>query len=317
MLASKAKGRLKRVIKRALGPVGNSTPKGESVKGQQWSIGVLFGESPFRLESPQEFVNPVLTPEDIPDVQAALIADPFMVRSDYTWHMFFEILDQRTFRGKIGLATSVDGGKWTYRGIVLEEPFHLSYPHVFHWGNEYFMIPESYQADSVRLYRAAEFPSQWEFVSTLISGRDYVDPSVFFFNDVWWLFVGHGDSPYRANHLQLFCSRELTGPWVEHPKSPIVDDNSKIARPAGRVLVSESRVVRFAQDCSEDYGTHVRGFEITDLTAASYGERELEENPILARSGAGWNAAGMHHIDPHQLEDGRWMACVDGWMFKG
>jgi hypothetical protein len=34
----------------------------------------------------------------------------------------------------------------------------------------------------------------------------------------------------------------------------------------------------------------------------------------LSASGRGWNGSGMHHIDPHRMEDGRWIACVDGWL---
>jgi hypothetical protein len=35
--------------------------------------------------------------------------------------------------GEIGLATSEDGLKWDYKQVVLNEPFHLSYPYVFEW----------------------------------------------------------------------------------------------------------------------------------------------------------------------------------------
>jgi len=37
------------------------------------------------------------------------------------------------------------------------------------------------------------------------------------------------------------------------------------------------------------------------------------DNPILRASGAGWNAAGMHHLDAHEVASGRWVAAVDGW----
>ena len=37
------------------------------------------------------------------------------------------------------------------------------------------------------------------------------------------------------------------------------------------------------------------------------------EDPVLGARNDGWNEMGMHHIDPHLLEDGTWLACVDGW----
>jgi hypothetical protein len=33
---------------------------------------------------------------------------------------------------------------------------------------------------------------------------------------------------------------------------------------------------------------------------------------VLHPSGGGWNAKGMHHIDPHRLDDTHWLASVDG-----
>jgi len=35
------------------------------------------------------------------------------------------------------------------------------------------------------------------------------------------------------------------------------------------------------------------------------------ETPIVTRSGKGWNAAGMHHVDLHKIED-KWIGAVDG-----
>jgi hypothetical protein len=56
----------------------------------------------------------------------------------------------------------------------------------------------------------------------------------------------------------------------------------------------------------------VYGFQVTDPGATSYREHGAPA-PVLGGSGSGWNAAGMHHVDPHREADGRWIACVDGW----
>ncbi|HJZ58472.1 MAG TPA: hypothetical protein VKE74_26255, partial [Gemmataceae bacterium] len=88
----------------------------------------------------------------------------------------------------------------------------------------------------------------------------------------------------------------------------------RIARPGGRVVVDRKRVVRYTQTCIPHYGTAVRAFEVTELMPKTYAERELGPAPMLGPAGAGWNACGMHHIDPHPLDGGGWVACVDGWM---
>jgi hypothetical protein len=233
--------------------------------------------------------------------------------------MFFEVLVRDAVKGdigQIGLATSPDGLHWEYQQIVLREAFHVSFPHVFRWQGDYYMIPETYQANAVRLYKAVEFPTKWRFEKTLIEGEEFVDACPFFVNDRWWLFTSGGTPPMRADALRLHCAAELAGPWIEHPESPIHTMNSHIARPAGRVLVSGDRVFRFAQECEPFYGTLVRAIEITELTETVYREQAVGAVPILQGSGNGWNAVGMHHIDLHVLDDGQWLACVDGWAWE-
>jgi hypothetical protein len=91
-----------------------------------------------------------------------------------------------------------------------------------------------------------------------------------------------------------------------------IEGNAHIARPGGRVLVLNDRIIRYTQDDDPIYGYQLRAFEITELTRTSYQEREAAQNPVLQASGTGWNADGMHNIDPHPVGDGTWMACVDG-----
>jgi len=297
--------------------VSNRTLKGISLRNfvkkfvqrqSEWSIGIYIGKSPFDFVSSKNISNPVLTAKDVTDVPAEFVADPFMLHENDTWYMFFEVLNAQSDRGEIGLATSVDGWRWNYKQIVLTQPFHLSYPYVFKQKNEYYMIPESYQANSVRLYKAIDFPTKWSFVKTLLDGSDYVDSSIFHFNSKWWLFT----SSTKNDILRLYFANELMGAWNEHPKSPVIEGNAHIARPGGRVIVFDGKVVRYTQDDEPIYGNQVRAFEITELTPTTYAEKEVQENPILKSSTIGWKVKKMHHIDPHCIDKDKWIACVDG-----
>jgi hypothetical protein len=310
---------LKKIIKNTLSilanqlppQVANNLPLGMRNKKERWSIGIYIGSSPLKITDSQKIKNPVISRRNITDVRAGFVADPFMLWVNSTWYMFFEILNQKTQRGEIGLATSQNAVDWAYRQIVLAEPFHLSYPYVFEWKNEYYMIPESAQAEAIRLYRASQFPLEWTFIGDIMSGSSFLDSSVFRYADTWWLFT-ETSSDYQFDTLRLFYSNELLGSWVEHPKSPIVSGNAHIARPGGRVLVMNDKILRYAQDCQPDYGTQVRAFEISELSTTQYYEQEVEEGVVLAPSDSGWNGSGMHHIDPHLMSDGSWIACVDG-----
>ena len=273
----------------------------------EWSIGIYTGKDPFNLVSPDNISNPVLTAKNITDISADFVADPFMVKEGSMWYMFFEVMNTLTNQGDIGLAVSNDALNWNYKQIVLDEPFHLSYPYVFKWEHEYYMIPESHESYSIRLYKAVDFPAQWSFVGVLLYG-DYSDSSVFRYDSKWWMFTTD-----RNDILRLYYAVNLMGSWIEHPESPVIRGNANIARPGGRVLVFDGRIVRYTQDDYPTYGNQVRAFEITELTTTSYKEKRISENPILKASGIGWNKDGMHHIDPHQIGSNKWIACVDGF----
>lgn len=280
--------------------------------GRVYSIGIYTGPSPLVLAPPNGRVrNPVLTRESITDHLATSVADPFMLRVDGTWYMFFEVVSWRpgSKKGEIGYATSADGFSWKYQGVVLAEPFHLSYPYVFQHRSRHYLIPESAEAGAVRLYRGAPFPTRWEWVADLVTGPDHRDNCIFERDGSWWMLTHTNE---RLGTLRLYHAPELTGPWIEHPRSPVVSADRRIARPAGRVIATGGRLLRFAQDCRATYGESVAAFEITRLTPEEYEEVEVGSNPILTGEGQRWNL-GMHHVDPHQLDDGSWIACVDGW----
>ena len=284
---------------------------------RQWSIGIYSGASPVQLSPHPRVRNPVLTYRSVKDVKARFVADPFMLHVEDSWHMFFEVFLAQSEKGAIGWAESQDALRWQYRQIVLQEPFHLSYPYVFQWKEKIYMIPESEADESVRLYQADAFPVRWRFVKQLLTGKGFHDASLFYFKDRWWMFAGIG--PGRHDTLCLYSAQDLLDPWQEHPKSPLIRGNPVTARPGGRVLVQGESVIRFAQEDEPDYGRRLRAFRITRLTTEEYHEEEISENPLgrtahfLAKTKMiGWNAAGMHHVDPHPVGENQWVACVDG-----
>lgn len=315
ILASKVNRRLRQLARGLFFPLLGQAGWRRIRGWQKWSIGIYVGTSPFDFHPPENVNNPVLTCEAVSDVPADFVADPFMLKVNHTWYMFFEVMNRQTDRGEIGLAISENGMTWTYQQIVLVEPFHLSYPYVFEWMNDCYMIPETSAVDSVRLYKASQFPLEWSYVGTLVSGLRFADSSVVHHAGKWWLFT-ETSRQMKFDTLRLYHADDLTGPWCEHPKSPIIEGNPSFARPAGRIVASRNRLIRYAQDCDPVYGTKVRACEIHELTTGSYREHEAEGSPILSGNGTGWNRDGMHHIDPHRLEDGRWIACVDGWTWS-
>jgi len=276
-------------------------------KNMQWSIGIYRGSNPFNLSAPGNIENPVLSARDVSDVDAAFIADPFMVKDQGTYYMFFEVMNLDSNMGDIGYAVSEDGKEWNYGQIILDEEFHLSYPAIYLWDGQYYMIPESGEDQSVRLYRAVSFPREWEFVGKLLSGSTLYDPTLFFRDNRWWMFT----SSTGNDELNLFYSDSLCSGWQAHPMNPLIENNPELARPAGHVFEYENSLYRLAQDDFPGYGEQVYALEITQLSIDSYKENTDSKMKVVSMSGTGWNAAGMHHADLHQEGDS-WMAVVDG-----
>ena len=281
-----------------------------TLHAEEWSIGMFSGSSPFSL-SEDGIQNPVLTKEDVSDVPADFVADPFIFLDNGVYHMFMEVLNRNTSQGDIAYATSVNGIDWQYQQIVLDEPFHLSYPLVFRDNGKIYMIPESHNANSVRLYEATNFPTEWTFISELLTGDQLVDNTVFFHNNIWWMFSSTSDNAT----MYLHYASNIEGPWTSHPQNPIIQNDGNTARPGGRILQYGGVFYRMAQDDLPTYGESVRVFQITDISTTSYSEVEISESPILEALGSGWRSAGMHQVDHIETTPGQWLAVTDGYGF--
>lgn len=273
----------------------------------EYMIGIFSGPSPLQTRSVGE-INPVMTAGMVTDVKADFVADPFMIRDGGKWYMFFEILESKQHKGVIGLAVSEDGLNWTYDRVVLEEPFHLSYPMVFRYNNKILMIPESHEDYSVTVYKTDNFPYGWKKYHTILEG-DYVDATIVHHENNWYLFASD-----RNDMLHLFWAEDLYGDWQRHSKSPVVKKDSEHSRPGGRVISYDGNLIRFTQNCKPSYGWDVRAFIISELTPQTYKEEAFAGNPYMKGSGviSDWNGIRMHQFDAHQTDENFWIAAADG-----
>jgi len=273
--------------------------------GRVWSIGLYGGGSPFDLAPLAP--NPVLTAGDLGGLGARFVADPFVLRRGDRVFLFFEAWRTATRQGDIAWAESIDARAWRVGGVALDEPFHLSYPFVFEHEGDVYLVPESRSRGEVRLYMARPFPGRFELRAVLLRGRPYADSTLVPWGGRFYLFTSPADG-----RLELFQADALVGLYRPHPASPLVSGDPCAARPAGRPFVWKGGLIRFAQCDVPVYGMSVRAFEVTALSPTAYAERPVGPDPLLAGSGAGWNAGGMHHLDLLE-EPGGVLAVVDGW----
>ncbi len=202
-------------------------------------------------------------------------ADPFVFEHEGKYWAFFEDYSYREMRAGLACALISAQGELGPPISCLHNPsFHYSYPHVFRAGSDIFMIPESYESNSVDLYRCTQFPNQWVHEKLLLKGK-FVDTTVWEHEGLWWMATTSADPGPGAGSLLLFYATSLTGEWNFHPRNPISTD-IRFNRGAGRIVRSQNRLIRPSQSCAPTYGYSIAFNEITELTRERYSERTLK-----------------------------------------
>jgi hypothetical protein len=168
------------------------------------------------------------------------------------------------------------------------------------------MIPETWESQQVRLYRADPFPSRWVLEQVLIDGVAGTDPTLRREADgTWSMFLCSAEGEVHNETLLRFVAPRLKGPWTEAADSPIVRQDASRARPGGHCFEFEDVTYRLAQDCSTRYGESLRAFPIDS-------ETNSDGHLVVGQQGHGWRARGGHHADIHVLPSGKLLAFVDG-----
>ena len=229
----------------------------------------------------------------VPNPPNAFLADPFTITVNGTTHLFVEEFPYDSRKGVIS-AYRLDGEKSERIGVVLEEPYHLSFPFVFEHEGEIYMVPEGGGGRSVKLYKASSFPTGWTEVKTLLSDVPAVDTILFEHGSRWWLLTTiQGDGPGLNNaELHAFHSDSPLGEWMPHEANPIIMDAGK-GRNGGFTRDRDGKPCRVAQVPGFTfYGAGSAVYRIDELTPAAYREtlvKQVEPNffPRLD---------GTHHV---------------------
>jgi hypothetical protein len=209
----------------------------------------------------------------VPAPAGHFYADPFPVHDGTDCWLFFEdyVVAERKAVLSCG-RVSADLGLGEVC-VILERPYHLSFPHVFQHLGRWYMIPESNANGTLDLYTAEQFPCGWQFDRTLWQGK-VVDTAVVASGGYIWWFVTAIEPKGRGMKVLLFYSDSIEGEWHLHPASPLTRDVRR-ARGAGAILNRGGRLYRPAQDCGLRYGYGFRVNEIVELTPERYSEREI------------------------------------------
>lgn len=226
-------------------------------------------------------------------------ADPFAWSEAGRRFVFVEEYPFHTRRGRISVLEL--GGDLAPLGPavpVLDEDRHLSYPYLFRFDGDLYMVPESAASRRVDLYRCTSFPERWRLVGTLLDGIQAADATLFEHEGRWWLLCSArlGKARFNDSLFAFHADSPLSDRWTPHAGNPVLRDFDG-ARPGGRAFVDPlGRLLRPAQVSVPRYGYGLAIKEVLELTPEHFRERRIWH--ATGPSSGGWYA--MHHLDWHQ-----------------
>jgi len=201
-------------------------------------------------------------------------ADPFVITRDSRYYVFIEEKLYQTGLGRIACLTVDQDGHLLSNQTVLESPHHLSYPFLFEYKGQLYMLPESAEKRSLEAYRCVNFPDKWEFSHFIMQDVYAVDATLLEHNDRWWLFMNMKENEKSSSLDQLFlfyADSPLSTEWTPHPMNPVVSD-IKTARPGGSLFIQDGKLIRPSQDNYSRYGYALNFNRIVKLNETEYVE---------------------------------------------
>ena len=204
-------------------------------------------------------------------------ADPHIVTMDENYFIFIEEYIYNQSKGHIAIIKMDKEGNYDYLGKVLEKDYHLSYPFVFEFENNFYMIPETESNNNIELYKCVDFPKKWEYHGEIMNNINAVDTTIFNHDNKWWMFTGIKENIGGSNSDELFLfysDNPLTDKWEPHPKNPIISDVRQ-ARPAGKIFSFKDKLYRPSQNGSKFYGYGVSINQINNISKNEYEETSI------------------------------------------
>lgn len=220
-------------------------------------------------------------------------ADPFLYETEDTLYVFFENFNPELNRGIIScISINLNTDIVSQAIDVLIEPYHLSYPLVFEENGIIYMLPETKNANEIRLYKCERFPNEWQLVNILIKDIKAVDTNLIKKDNLYWLICTCQTSNISnsSDVMKIFYSSKLDGEWLEHEQNPI-KMNATASRNAGNIFIDNNRWIRPVQNHQFGYGKNIDFYAIEELSTTSYSETLVKQ---LKNKELNKNAKGIH-----------------------
>ncbi|MDO1513676.1 hypothetical protein Q2T41_19290 [Maribacter confluentis] len=222
-------------------------------------------------------------------------ADPFLFHHKGTDYLFFENYSYSTKKGKVSCGVLKDN-QLTQIVDILDTGYHLSFPFIFEQDGEIFLMPEGSENKTLEIYKAVDFPLQWEPYTTAFEGEAVGD--AFFHTDQdqqQWLFLNKQAAPTSPMNSELFIYKVdgvKLNTLIPHQQNPVLIDAS-VARNGGAIFMHEGEYYRPSQRNTDGvYGRALNINKIEKLTLEEYRETTVQ----VIEPDFEHNLMGLHHL---------------------
>ena len=183
-------------------------------------------------------------------------ADPFLFEHDGSSYVFYERYDRKKEVGELVCRIINEDLSFGEEFVVLSKSYHLSFPNVFEYNNEIYMIPETSGNHTLEVYIAENFPTKWSLYKTVCKDIFVADTIVLekHPNQIQLLACNTEKSPCCVENVKITCGADFS--IIEKSLDKEMSDYGN--RNAGRLLNCNGETIRPGQDCREDnYGKGV------------------------------------------------------------
>ena len=199
-------------------------------------------------------------------------ADPFLFEKDNKIYLFCEYTNENKSKSYIAYKElfPVEEKKWS---LAYEFSGHTSYPCIFEFKDNLYMIPETVFANEIVVLKFDFSSKKWKQHSTLLTGKNCPDTTFIEIDGLPYIFI------YEIKaHNERYLHLSLLDEELRNIKNDIIVEkyNCPDGRPGGNCIKVDNKLIRVVQPGINHYG------ERLSFRQFSFVDDKYEENELFA-----------------------------------
>ena len=196
-------------------------------------------------------------------------ADPFVCKHEGINYCFVELMSSYRLHGEIAVAKIENGRIGDFRAVI-SEPFHMSFPNVFKYDGQWYMLPETNHCRQVRLYKELNFPYEWTLDTVLCNDERLVDHSMVPFQNGFFVVSNDITNESEAYNRFFYLDMEVKKMTEINPQGEWGN-----IRPGGTFYCRDGKWRHVLQDGVRAYGDYLHIYEVEEFSNEAFKEYEL------------------------------------------